>query len=326
VPEEADKTVLSAKIAEAENKSEDAYTVESWSVFAKALAEAKAVAENSKAEQETVDAAVKALTEAMDALKEKEVEPEVPEEADKTVLSAKIAEAESKSEEAYTVESWTVFAKALAEAKAVLADEEAVQVDVNAAVKTLISAMDALKEKEVEPEEPDDNTNRRPSHSYGGSSNAQTVINATGSTIGVTSKLTGNVASTTRSGAWKKLPGGNWNLVKENGSTAKNEWAYLNDKTWYLFDNDGKMVQGWANVNNTWYYMDTVNGDMKTGWQLINGKWYYMDAVNGDMKTGWQLINGKWYYLDTVNGDMKTGRVEVNGVWYNLNTDGSWME
>lgn len=137
--------------------------------------------------------------------------------------------------------------------------------------------------------------------------------------------ITGSVPSTTQDGQWKQLPGGGWNLIKADGSTARNEWAYLNGRTWYLFDSEGKMVQGWANVNGTWYYMDAVNGDMKTGWQLVNGVWYYMDAVNGGMKTGWQFVGEKWYYLDPATGSMRTGRIQVDGVWYSLNPDGSWV-
>ena len=137
--------------------------------------------------------------------------------------------------------------------------------------------------------------------------------------------FTGAVASFLRSGLWDQQEDGSWHLVKEDGTLASNEWAYLNEKTWYLFDDQGTMVQGWAKVNDTWYYLDEANGDMKTGWQMIGGVWYYLDEVNGDMKTGWQMVNGVWYYLDPISGAMLIGRVMIDGIWYVFDENGSWI-
>lgn len=102
-------------------------------------------------------------------------------------------------------------------------------------------------------------------------------------------------------------------LIKADGSQAKQEWALLNGK-WYLFDQNGKMVQRWAYVNQIWYYLDAVNGRCEA-W-LAADKWQVVlfDNATAAMTTGWQMIGGKWYYLDPANGHMLTGRISVNGV------------
>lgn len=312
-------------VTELEKLNRADYTAESWAVFEAALDAAKEILGTASAE-EAFEEAKTALTEAREALKAQ---------TGKDRLAVQIEEAERLREEDYTAESWIVFEKALKEAKAVMADEAASNEAADKAAEVLKAAMEGLKkpEKPVEPENPDKPENpdepekpvepNKPGQSHdsdGGSSHSGTG-SQTAAASGIT-QLNGSVPSVLRAGSWQKAADGSWRLIKADGSQAKQEWALLNGK-WYLFDQNGKMVQRWAYVNQIWYYLDAVNGDAKLGWQLINGKWYYFDNATAAMTTGWQMIGGKWYYLDPANGHMLTGRISVNGVWYSMAADGS---
>ena len=70
---------------------------------------------------------------------------EIP--VDKSALAAAIAEAEALVQDDYTSDSWSAFAEELADAKAVLADDDATQQAVNDAAAALESAMEALVER-----------------------------------------------------------------------------------------------------------------------------------------------------------------------------------
>ena len=316
---------LSYMVTELEKLNRADYTAESWAVFEAALDAAKEILGTDSAE-EAFEEAKTALTEAREALKAQ---------TGKDRLAVQIEEAERLREEDYTAESWIVFEKALKEAKAVMADEAAFNEAADKAAEVLKAAMEGLKkpEKPVEPENPDKPENpdepenpvepNKPGQSHdsdGGSSHSGTG-SQTAAASGIT-QLNGSVPSVLRAGSWQKAADDSWRLIKADGSQAKQEWALLNGK-WYLFDQNGKMVQGWAYVNQIWYYLDAVNGDAKLGWQLINGKWYYFDNATAAMTIGWQMIGGKWYYLDPANGHMLTGRISVNGVWYSMAADGS---
>lgn len=89
---------------------------------------------------------------------------------DKSKLTAAVDAAGKLAEKDYTTDSWTPFAKALADAKAVAAKQDASQADVDAAVKALADAQAGLKKAEtvpskpVEPSKPDNGGNNKPSN------------------------------------------------------------------------------------------------------------------------------------------------------------------
>lgn len=93
-----------------------------------------------------------------------------PAPVDKSKLTAAIDAAGKLAEKDYTADSWTPFAKALADAKAVAAKQDASQTDVDAAVKALADAQAGLKKAEtvpskpVEPSKPDNGGNNKPSN------------------------------------------------------------------------------------------------------------------------------------------------------------------
>ncbi len=320
---------LSYAAAQAEKLNSADYTADSWNAFETVLGEVKEVLKSPSATEEQRIQAKADLTAAKEALVAQ---------TGKDRLAAQIQLTEDLVKEDYTVESWAVFEKALADAKAVLEDETATSEAADQAAAVLKDAMNSLTKAEPDPEEPEnpdkpdpdepenpeepDNPSRPDDNDSGSSASYTSGGNQIVSKI---TELNGTVPSSLQTGTWRKESDGTWKLVKTDGSLAANEWALLNGK-WYLFDQNGSMVQGWAHVNNIWYFMDVVNGDARTGWQMINGKWYYFDAATAAMTTGWQMIGGKWYYMDPANGEMRTGRLQINGVWYDLASDGSLME
>ena len=137
-----DQTELRKAILETQGLNEADYTADTWAALEEALAAAEAVLADPTATQAEVDAAAAALWAAIDALEL--VEP-VPGPVDKTELRKTIGIAEGLKKGNYTAASWKAMEKALKEAKAVLADEEATQDEVDAAAAALKAAIAALE-------------------------------------------------------------------------------------------------------------------------------------------------------------------------------------
>ena len=141
----ADKTELDSAIADAEAIDGDAYEHDdAWTAFEEALADAKAVQADKKALQDRIDEATDALRAAMDALNEKAPDVEV----DKSLLNKAISYADNKVAEGalegvneVVVEK---FNAALAAAKAVSADDNATQDEVNDAWRELVKMIQML--------------------------------------------------------------------------------------------------------------------------------------------------------------------------------------
>lgn len=133
----ANKTALDAAIQKAESVTDTAvYTPATAKAFVDALAAAKEVSANDDANQTQVDAAATALTVAQNGLIRL---------ADKTALNNAIAAAEAITDTSvYTKESVQVFTGALDNAKAVAANEETTQTQVDLATKALIEAQEGL--------------------------------------------------------------------------------------------------------------------------------------------------------------------------------------
>lgn len=136
-----DKTALEDLIKKAEKIDNDdkTYTEESYKNLKSAIKNAKAVLENEKAEQSEVDAQVTLLQAAMDALEKEGT-------LDKKDLKAMIEKAEALNDEknTYTADSWNALSTAYTAAVKVYQDENATQNAVDAQVKSLKAAMDAL--------------------------------------------------------------------------------------------------------------------------------------------------------------------------------------
>ena len=141
-PTPVDKTSLEAALKAANGLDESKFTVDSWKTFKQVVDEAQTVYDNADATQEEVDAAVVKLEEAQKTLVNK---------ADKTALEAAIAEAEKVDVDKYSEDTVKVFDEALAAAKDVDADDNAIQSKVDAALKTLNEAIKGLKAKGENP-------------------------------------------------------------------------------------------------------------------------------------------------------------------------------
>ena len=139
--EKADKAALKAAIDEATAIDTDKYSA-GVEELKNALAEANTVYANEKATQTEVDAQVTKVKAAIAALVEK---------ADKAALKAAIDEATAIDTNKYSA-GVEELKSALAEANTVYANEKATQTEVDAQVKSLKAAIEALVEKEPEPQ------------------------------------------------------------------------------------------------------------------------------------------------------------------------------
>ena len=269
VPPEVNKDALEALIASYADLQETDYTAASWKVYADKLAEAKALAANDDATQTQVDDMVTALTAAKEGLKP--TEP-APPEVNKDALEALIASYAGLVETGYTAASWKAYADKLAEAKALAANDDATQTQVDDMVTALTAAKNGLEKKAENPE-----------------------------------------PVPPQKAGWRQ-EGNKWYFTESSGKTVTG-WKKLGK--WYYFGSDGAMKTGWFEANGKWYFAES-SGAMVTGWKKL-GKWYYFGS-DGAMKTGWFEANGKWYFAES-SGAMVTGWKKL-GKWYYFGGDG----
>lgn len=136
----ASKEALNALIAQYQGTPEDAYTKESWDVFAKALKEAQDISNKADAAKAELDEAKTNLQKAYDDLVKI-----TPDTVDKTELNKLITECQSLIEEEYTDVSWEALQAALKEAQNINQSETATQPEVDEAKNALQSARNALR-------------------------------------------------------------------------------------------------------------------------------------------------------------------------------------
>lgn len=126
------------------DNTDEKYTADSWTLFEEALAAAKAVLENENASQEEVNAAKRALETAYIGLeKTPGQEPEEPVRTEALENLIQVCSAVEKG--TYTDDSWNTFQSALSAAREVLANQDATQAEVDAAVERLQTAYMGLK-------------------------------------------------------------------------------------------------------------------------------------------------------------------------------------
>ena len=142
--ETSEQKELKGLIAECETLNKDDYTADSWSSFVKALEDAKNVLEKPDATSEDVQKTLAALKEAKAGLEKQEESKPV----DKEPLKELLSRCEELNPNDYTMDSWVAYEKVLAEARAVLENEAAVQEDVQNIITRLSEALSQLKERE----------------------------------------------------------------------------------------------------------------------------------------------------------------------------------
>ena len=138
----ADMTNLNEAIAAADALDANAYTAESWKAIAEKLEIAKAVAADTNATQDAVNAATLELQTALAALEEA---------GDTTALSEAIAEAKALDLSQYTNESASAIRQAVSDAEAAVA-ARADAATLQAALDALTKAIDSAETKPSAPE------------------------------------------------------------------------------------------------------------------------------------------------------------------------------
>ena len=140
-PEQANKTLLQKTYDYAVTLSTEGVTDAAKAAFETALAEAKAVLDDTNATQAEVDAAWDALLEGIWGLGLTQ--------GDKTMLEQLIAKAESMmvDQDKYVQDHWQTLVDALATAKKVMADGNAMEEDVQPAAQALLNAILAQRFK-----------------------------------------------------------------------------------------------------------------------------------------------------------------------------------
>ena len=145
------KENLLATINTAKEKlaEKDAYTPESVKELEEAVEAAQKVYDKEDSTKEEVDAAEKAVQEAQKALVKKETpKPEAPVKKDELKAAVEDATKVVGDKEQYTEESLAALQSAIDKANAVLDNPEATQDEIDAAVKAVKEAKEALKVKE----------------------------------------------------------------------------------------------------------------------------------------------------------------------------------
>jgi hypothetical protein len=145
------KENLLATINTAKEKlaEKDAYTPESVRELEEAVEAAQKVYDKEDSTKEEVDAAEKAVQEAQKALVKKETpKPEAPVKKDELKAAVEDATKVVGDKEQYTEESLAALQSAIDKANAVLDNPEATQAEIDAAVKAVKEAKEALKVKE----------------------------------------------------------------------------------------------------------------------------------------------------------------------------------
>lgn len=149
-----DRTALDAAIKAAKDIDRSKYTEESLALLDQAVKAGEAL--GADATQAQVDAATGKITKAIAELKPIEVDVTKP--ADKTALEALIKKAEAIKADGYTAESFEKLADALTSAKAVYANKDVTQEQVDGIADILKAAIDGLV-KEGETQTPSTPTN-----------------------------------------------------------------------------------------------------------------------------------------------------------------------
>lgn len=143
-----DKALLETLVFAASKYQESNYTADSWAAFKKAFDAAKKVLDSDTATQQQVNDAYTALRTAINGLVNATAKPS------KDKLKAAVDAAAKLKESDYTADSWAAFVKALDAAKAVLANDNATQEEINNATGALFKAEEALVKKAGAPAKP----------------------------------------------------------------------------------------------------------------------------------------------------------------------------
>jgi len=94
----------------------------------------------------------------------------------------------------------------------------------------------------------------------------------------------------------------------------------VSDDTIFVFDEDGKLLEGWQTDKSGDKFYVNQDGTMASGPTTIDGKTYNLDE-NGIPKTGWLNIEGDRYYYNE-DGTAATGSTRLKDRYYTFDTKG----
>ena len=132
----ANKATLQDLINQASSKNEADYTPSSWTDFAKAFNDAKAVNSKADATQNEVDDATGKLDDAISSLVKR---------ANRDAIISEIEKAETYSENDYTSGTWAILQNAIANARELLNNADASKEDEENAISRIENAIDGLR-------------------------------------------------------------------------------------------------------------------------------------------------------------------------------------
>lgn len=127
------------------------------------------------------------------------------------------------------------------------------------------------------------------------------------------------VGSAFHSFAASSLPNGN--ITEQNGKkyltdsqgTKYSGWFIDSNGDWFYFnESDKSMKTGWHHddVDEFTYYLDSNSGKMLVGWQTINGKDYYFQPVRDMGNYHFNNEQEKWLY--SLNNNIPYGALYIN--------------
>ena len=191
---------------------------------------------------------------------------------------------------AYTDESAKAYADALAAAKEAIADPNATQEQVDAALQALKAAEAALAPRPA------------PEPQTVAEEGWKQADDGSWSYTKDGAKVTG----------WLQDADGRWYHFDADGVMSAG-WLLDADGSWYYLSQAhdgsfGSLASGWLLDAGHWYLLSTAHdgsfGRMLTGWQLIGGDWYYLREHTGDplgscaldtVIDGWRVdASGRW--------------------------------
>jgi hypothetical protein len=141
---------LNRAITEAESRNSENYTTVTWTAVFNALRTARTVLDNENAAQAQINATAATLWTAIAELVPVQILPEPG--ADRALLLAAIAEAESRTQDDYTSTTWTAVHNALNTARTVRDNELATQSQIDTTTDTLWATIHALEPAQIIPE------------------------------------------------------------------------------------------------------------------------------------------------------------------------------
>ncbi len=249
--------------------------------------------------QSVVDAATKKLNDAVNALA-----TAAP--GDAAVLKAAIETAEALKETDYTAETWKPFKDALDNAKAVLANTNATQEQINTALSELTTAQAALAKNATAAKKELDAAVEKAEALNAADYTAESMKAVTDA-VAKAEALADTATAAEIEAAAKAIEDAIAKLEKAPSTPVQPEipaapasgtgWVHASDGTWYYYKDKALQTSKWIyGKGGLWYYVD-ADGAMLTGFHKIGNAYFMLQTgteggVQGKLLSGWITDSG----------------------------------